>query len=83
MPSYDYKCIACDEEIETFLRLSDYTDEIACPRCGGMAIRIITKPILTCLSNKDRKWGTSLYRRDGDKVKRPKMPAHTPLKIGG
>jgi len=62
MPLYDYECDSCGEEFEVSLSLREYSNETICPFCRGLSRRVITRPILFCLPDHKRKWGTSLYR---------------------
>lgn len=40
MPTYDYKCLKCNEKFEVFQKIND--DPIdKCPKCGGEVKRLI------------------------------------------
>ncbi len=41
MPTYDYRCSACDEAFEVTRSMGD-TSEQCCPECGGAAKRVFT-----------------------------------------
>lgn len=41
MPSYDYRCRACDRVFELTRSLSD-SSPVSCPECGGDTKRIFT-----------------------------------------
>lgn len=40
MPTYDYKCPACDQRFESFRPMTD--PEADCPLCGSKAERLIS-----------------------------------------
>lgn len=43
MPVYDYKCPACENRFERFLRLADYNDPQQC-QCGTIAVKQLAAP---------------------------------------
>jgi len=46
MPLYDFQCVVCDEQFESFLKLKDCDCVQHCPDCGGEGRKIITSKIL-------------------------------------
>jgi putative FmdB family regulatory protein len=48
MPLYDFECRKCSHIFEAFLRLSEGTDELPCPKCGAGNPR---KLISACRTN--------------------------------
>lgn len=76
MPLYEYQC-KCGWQTEKILLLLEFDKEIRCNLCGRKMSKLFNKLTTTC-KNKDRKWGQSLYRKQGDKVKAPKMPGYIP-----
>lgn len=42
MPTYDYKCIECDDVFEVTHGMNDTVE--SCPRCGGM-VRRLFRPV--------------------------------------
>lgn len=42
MPIYEYRCEACGEKFEKWLRSMTATEDVCCPRCGS---RRITKAV--------------------------------------
>jgi putative FmdB family regulatory protein len=42
MPTYEYKCNACDHAFEKFQRMSEAPLRV-CPKCGGEVRRLIGK----------------------------------------
>lgn len=42
MPLYEFVCEACGRRFEALKRLSDRTDEEACPECGRAAPRVMS-----------------------------------------
>lgn len=46
MPTYTYRCEACEHQFERTLRLTEFDDPQACPECAAIpAKRIITAPV--------------------------------------
>lgn len=43
MPVYDYKCPACGNRFERFLRLADYNEPQEC-QCGAAAVKQLAAP---------------------------------------
>lgn len=43
MPLYDYKCHDCGP-FETFRRMAEVSNPMACPECEAIAIRLFTAP---------------------------------------
>lgn len=42
MPTYEYRCSACEHEFEQFQKITDDPVNI-CPECGGPVNRLITQ----------------------------------------
>lgn len=40
MPTYDYKCLNCNEKFEVFQKITDEPAD-KCPKCGGKVKRLI------------------------------------------
>jgi len=85
MPLYEYECSQCGYVGETMLPLSRCDEEQYCPTClirdeVEIVLKKLFNKLTTSWKDKDRKWGTSLYRKhDGkEKVKAPKMPTYIP-----
>jgi len=71
MPTYDYKCSACDHEFEHFQPMnSDPLKE--CKRCGGYLKRLIGAGGALIFK------GTGFYQTDYKKPEKPKVPASGP-----
>ena len=78
-PLYDYEC-KCGWHVEKILPLIECDKEIRCTLCGRVMRKLFNK-LTTSWKDKDRKWGTSFYRKQGDKVKASKMPEYIPAKL--
>jgi len=46
MPTYEYRCRACDHTFEIVQRMSDDTLTI-CPECGGELRKVFAPPVIT------------------------------------
>ena len=44
MPTYQYDCLKCDKEYETFKSIKEYKRDDPCPTCGNIGQRLI-KPV--------------------------------------
>lgn len=42
MPTYEYKCESCGHQFEKFSPKITDTSTVACPKCGGIAERLIS-----------------------------------------
>lgn len=80
MPLYDWECLSCGNFWEE--EGVPEENENDCYFCGGVAEKRFTK-LTTSWKDKDRKWGTSLYRKHekGEKVKKGKMPTYIPREL--
>ena len=41
MPTYEYRCLSCNNEFERFQKMSDAPVQV-CPECGGKVKRLIS-----------------------------------------
>jgi putative FmdB family regulatory protein len=73
MPRYEYECPECHHKLEMQLPLEFCDDRPICFNCGKFMNKIFTK-LTTSWKDKDRKWGTSLYRSHdkGEKIGKEK-----------
>ncbi|NCQ17939.1 MAG: FmdB family transcriptional regulator [Ignavibacteria bacterium CG_4_8_14_3_um_filter_37_9] len=74
MPTYDYKCLECDYNFESFQSMKD-KHLTECPKCGGKIKRLIgagSTPIFR---------GTGFYQTDYKKPPSAKKAATTPAKV--
>lgn len=44
MPLYDYKCTVCDHVHEALRPVSDRDDDIACPECFNISVKVVSSP---------------------------------------
>lgn len=42
MPIYEYMCETCNESFSLLLKMSAGTEEANCPKCGGIAKKLIS-----------------------------------------
>ena len=42
MPTYDFKCLECNETFEKLLPLNRYKEPQTCTKCGGKTKKILT-----------------------------------------
>lgn len=48
MPTYEYRCLDCDEDFEIDLHIHERDEKAACPHCGSRLLEpIITKDFLS------------------------------------
>ncbi|MFA6596723.1 MAG: FmdB family zinc ribbon protein [Ignavibacteriaceae bacterium] len=74
MPTYDYKCLECNHNFETFQSMKD-EHLTECPKCGGKIKRLIgagSSPIFK---------GTGFYQTDYKNPSTTKKTTHTPAKV--
>lgn len=74
MPLYEYCCPVCDWHTEVMLPLKEYEKEIFCIFCVDVKMDKVFNKLTTYWKEKDRKWGTSLYRSHdkGEKIGKQK-----------
>lgn len=84
MPLFEYECKGCGNIEEKVLPLKKYDLIIYCSICGVQMNKTFTK-LTTVWKGKDRKWGTSLYRKHDkeETVKKPKLPEYIPKNLKG
>jgi putative FmdB family regulatory protein len=46
MPTYEYHCEYCGENLEVFLKLCDCDKPFFCPNCQGFMNKVITKSVI-------------------------------------
>lgn len=58
MPLYDYECVNCGDRRELFFRLTDIPEQVKCPECGELAVKIIVHGhgAIQCDSVSDVSW---------------------------
>jgi len=74
MPRYEYECPECRYHTEYDLPLNRCDEKIDCHCCGRAVMRKLFTKLTTSWKDKDRKWGTSLYRSHdkGEKIGKEK-----------
>jgi putative FmdB family regulatory protein len=40
MPLYEYRCVKCGQQYESYRRLTEEKKDEACPACGGRAVKM-------------------------------------------
>ena len=74
MPTYDYKCLECNHNFETFQSMKD-EHLTECPECGGKIKRLIgagSRPIFK---------GTGFYQTDYKNPSPAKKATPAPAKV--
>ena len=74
MPLYEYECPRCGYVGETILPLIRCNEKQYCPDClikdeVETVLKKLFNKLTTSWKDKDRKWGTSLYRKQGTRTK--------------
>jgi len=44
MPAYDFKCKLCGKTTTVIQKVSESTNEIPCPECEDVAVKVLTAP---------------------------------------
>lgn len=65
MPRYEFRC-GCGQTTEAFYPVDDRPGAVTCGRCGGIAERAFTSPMVPILDDFDRRYRRRRRPNPGD-----------------